>query len=118
MTNPAGSFDPGLRRMTPPLGVGVSLVIWNFLSATELSTAPCSETCWTITGLSGKCRVEILGRHLALVGQGVRVVTVADDKLPLGILYFSWSFFSSATMSAIDLAGPAGGEKQFACRET
>ncbi len=45
---------PGLRTMTPPGGVFVATEMPYCFIAAELSTAPCSETWPTITGLSGK----------------------------------------------------------------
>ena len=53
MIKPAGSWEPGLRTMTPPGGVWVSAVMLNVLSAAEFSTAPCIDTWPTSTGLSG-----------------------------------------------------------------
>jgi hypothetical protein len=54
ISRPAGSFEPVLRKITPPGGVFVSAPIPTFANPAELSTQPCNETCSTITGLSGK----------------------------------------------------------------
>ena len=54
ITSPAGWLPPGSRTMIPPGGVGVSGPTCRSSSAFESKTAPCPETCRSMTGFSGK----------------------------------------------------------------